>query len=120
MKKKMLLMGMLCMFVLALGLTSCNKEEVALQVRVTNNSSYSLSTFRITFENAYSEVLSRREFGDFVPNQTVTMEIPVGAARYYLSTYANGYTFFSPYYEAKITNLVLTSDMVSAWTTNSN
>lgn len=119
MKKITKLLGMLCMCFLILAVTSCNNEdEVNQQVKVTNNSTYSLSSFRVTFENAYNETLSRRDFGDFDPGQTVRADVPVGASRYYLSTYSSGYTFFSPYYEVRITTLNLTNDMVGAWTTN--
>lgn len=94
------------------------KQET--RVRITNNSVYSLSRFRVVFVNSQYEKLTDRDFGTLDPGDYITADIPTAATTYYMATYLNDRWFFSPDYDVTYTNLNLSTSEIGNWSTNSN
>ena len=102
---------------LAMSSSSCDPDDFET-ITVTNNSgSYVLNRFRIVFLNAGGETLQDKEYGTFSPGDSHTVEIPTGAAEYYMATYKSKW-YFSPNYSVSVTKNKLTYDGIDQWRSN--
>lgn len=85
------------------------------QVRITNNSSYTLNDFTIIFLNSSQEILTTVELGTLSSGKTFEADIPTSATRYFMGAYIYGTIYFSPYYEIKYTDLALGNNEINNW-----
>lgn len=124
MKQAIKLFGLFIITFLSFSLSSCgdDKEDepsaVVGVVTITNTSTYTLSNFIVNFTNDDHEVITREQKGTVKPKDKVTVEIPIGATKYYMGTTVNGKYFFSPDYSVSVRNQILTDQIVGNWTAN--
>jgi|GEM_PF-4928053 len=90
------------------------------QVTVTNNSTYSLTRFRIVFLNSRNETLTDIDCGTLSPGKKAYADIPTSATQFYMATYLYSKWFFSPNYDIQYNNLTLSTDEVGGWKSNSS
>ena len=90
------------------------------KVTITNNSTYTLSRFRVIFLNVRGEQLTDRDFGTLDPGMSISADIPTSATEYYMATYLNSRWFFSPNYDVTYTNLSLGTAEIGNWSANSS
>ena len=110
------LVMMIAMLAMSISLPSCGDDVDA--ITVTNDSgSVVLNRFRIVFLNASSETLQDKEYGTFSPGDSHTVEIPTGAAEYYMACYKSKW-YFSPNYSVSVTKNKLTYDGIDQWRSN--
>ena len=126
--RKMNVLPIILMAVMSVGLVSCGddkedeiltpKEEIKPTnvVTIVNNMSQTLNRFRVVFSNSKGEKLFDQEYGDFLPNKSISVTIPAGATEYYVATYS-GKWYFSADYQVSVTSLTL--DDSSIWYVNS-
>lgn len=108
------LVMMIAMLAMSISLPSCGGDDVDA-ITVTNDSgSVVLNRFRIVFLNASNETLQDKEYGTFSPGDSHTVEIPTGAAEYYMAYYKSKW-YFSPNYSVSVTKNKLTYDGIDQW-----
>ena len=88
---------------------------VISSVTIVNHMSQTLNRFRVVFSNSKGEKLFDQEYGDFLPNKSISVTIPAGAVEYYVATYSSKW-YFSPDYQVSVTSLTL--DDSSIWYVN--
>lgn len=111
----------LLMMPVVMGSCSDDDDEpsaIAGKVNIRNSSTYTLSDFMVNFTNDKGEIITREEKGTLKPNDVVSVDIPIGATYYYMSTVMSGYRFFSPDYSTSVRQQVLTTQTVGNWLTN--
>ncbi len=114
-------------FTLFLGLaaTSCSDDDdkdepsaVVGKISITNKSTYTLDNFMVNFTNDKGEVITREQKGTLKPSGKVSVEVPIGATYYYMSTAVNGTRFFSVDYAVSVKTQILTDQIVGEWKSN--
>ena len=125
--RKMNVLPILLMAVMSVGLASCGDDEkekddivkpdppITNVVTIVNHMSQTLNRFRVVFSNSKGEKLFDQEYGDFLPNKSISVTIPAGAVEYYVATYSSKW-YFSPDYQVSVTSLTL--DDSSIWYVN--
>ena len=88
---------------------------VISSVTIVNHMSQTLNRFRVVFSNSKGEKLFDQEYGDFLPNKSISVTIPAGAVEYYVATYSSKW-YFSPDYQVSVTSLTI--DDSSIWYVN--
>jgi hypothetical protein len=110
--------------ILGLTVSSCSKDDkdepsaVAGSIRVTNKSSYTLDDFRVNFTNDKGETITIEQKGTLKPEASVTVEAPIGATYYYMSTVMYGDRYFSADYAISVKSQVLSDQIVGQWKKN--
>lgn len=125
MKKKDFFYGILALLMISLlsvGFTACKNDDdpVEPKVTITNNSTYTLSRFRVIFLNSRLEELTDKEYGTFEPGSTVEAVIPTSAEEFYMATNINSKWFFSPNYKISYNKLNLSTGEIGKWSSNSS
>lgn len=114
---------MLMCLTLSASVVSCGGDDdepsaVAGQLSITNKSSDTLSDFVVHFTNDKNEIITREEKGTLKTNETIKVDIPIGATYYYMSTVAGRYRYFSPDYQTSVKKQVITDQTLGNWKTN--
>lgn len=120
MKKVINLFFMMMVLLASTTFASCSSgddEPSSTQgkVTITNKSTYTLEEFRVLFMSVSDEVITIEKKGTLKPGAKETVDIPLGAKTYYMSTYLGGYNYFSADYEISVRSQVLTDDVVGLW-----
>lgn len=118
---------MIFFVVLTMGftMTSCSDDDddepsaTVGKVTIINSSTYTLSDFRVNFVNDGDELITRELKGTVKPKDQITVDIPIGATKYYMGTTMSGRTFWSADYSVSVKKQVLTDQTVNNWKTNS-
>lgn len=113
-------MSLFVLLITSTAITSCSKDNdepspVVGKVTITNNSSYTLSSFVVVFVNDHQETITTENKGTFKPSEKIQVDIPIGATEYYMSTVAGGERFFSVNYNVSVKTQVLTDQIVGNW-----
>lgn len=114
-----LIVMLMSVFVAACG--GDDKDEPSATVgklNITNNSTYTLSDFVVNFTNDSGEVITREQKGTVKPNDKVSVDIPIGATKYYMGTSLYGTRFWSADYAVSVKKQVLTDQIVGNWSSN--
>lgn len=108
----------------SVSFTSCGSDDdddpsaTVGRLTITNNSTYTLDSFMVNFTNDKGEIITRESKGTLKPKDKITVDIPIGASYYYMSTYVYGDRFFSVDYATTVRTQVLTDQIVGNWTAN--
>ena len=85
------------------------------KVTIRNSTSYTLSRFTVLFYNSYNEVLSSADKGTVNPGESVKVDIPTSAVRYFIGTQVGSLLLLSPYYDIEYRSLTITNSMIQSW-----
>ncbi|MDY6298011.1 MAG: hypothetical protein SPL50_07010 [Alloprevotella sp.] len=126
MKKKVFsMLSVLFMAALCAGFVSCDDEadEVGGKTRtvqITNRSGMILYQFTVVWADVNDNVMSQDGKGDLYSGDKITVEVPVGANKFYMAYYNKnlGTWLYSPIYSVGSKTFTLTEFDVSQWTTD--
>lgn len=85
------------------------------KVTIRNSTSYTLSRFMVLFYNSYNELLSSIDKGTVNPGESVSVDIPTSAVRYFIGTQVGSLLLVSPYYDVEYKSLTITNPMIQSW-----
>lgn len=124
MKQAIKLFNLILITFLSFSLASCGDDKddepsaVTGKITITNSSTYTLSNFIVHFTNDDHEIITKEQKGTVKPKDKITVDIPLGATKYYMGTTASGKYYFSPDYSTSVRKQILTDQIVGNWSTN--
>lgn len=119
------MLSVLFMAALCAGFVSCDDEadEVGGKIRtvqITNRSGMILYQFTVYWGDVNDNDMSHDGKGDLYSGDKITVEVPVGAYKFYMAYYNKnlGTWLYSPIYSVGSKTFTLTEFDVSQWTTD--
>lgn len=88
------------------------------KVNIRNSSSMTLYAFMVHYINDGREIITTEDKGTLKPNEVISVDIPIGATKYYMSTFSDGDRYFSPDYSASVRQQVITDQNLEHWHPN--
>lgn len=122
MKQTLKLFGLLLIMAFSFTASSCSDDKndepsaVVGKISITNSSSFTMSQFTVFFLNDEYERITTEQKGTVKPKDKISVDIPIGATKYFMAMVYGGNVYASPYYSVSTRNQVLTDQIVGNWT----